>query len=251
MMSSGININVTAVTSRAQTNLTALANVLRSLQEDLNDFNDSVNGTNDGLENTSNTARNETVSALKDLTKSLNTAQKAFKDFSSVANKVKTVFAGVLSAIGFSELTKGLDDAISNSLDYASSLVESANLIDSVYNTSVEDVITWADTTARYYGITSRAAEEYISVISAMLKNLGVSSEETVKKISLDYTKLAGDIASAFNTTTNEAFTAINAAVSGETEPLRKYGLVLTEVNLDAYLLSKGITTSFSALSEL
>ena len=250
MMSSGITINVTAVTSRAQTNLTALANVLRSLQEDLNDFNDSLNGTNDGLEDTSNTARNETVSALKDLTKSLNTAQKAFKDFSSVANKVKTIFAGVLSAIGFSELTKGLEDAVSNSLDYASSLAESASLIDSVYNTSVEDVITWADTTAGYYGITSRASEKYISVLSAMLKNLGVSNEETVKKISLDYTKLAGDIASAFNTTTDEAFTAIKAAVSGETEPLMKYGLVLTEVNLNAYLLSKGITTSFSAFSE-
>ena len=249
-MSSGININVTAVTSRAQTNLTALANVLKSLQKDLNDFNDSVNGTNDGLENTSNTARNETVSALKDLTKSLNTAQKAFKDFSSVANKVKTIFAGVLSAIGFSELTKGLEDAVSNSLDYASSLVESADLIDSVYNTSVEDVITWADTTARYYGITSRAAEEYISVLSAVLKNLGVSNEETVKKMSLDYTKLAGDIASAFNTTTDEAFNAIRSAVSGETESIKKYGLVLTEVNLNAHLLSKGITTSFSALSE-
>ena len=63
--------------------------------------------------------------------------------------------------------------------------------------------------------------------------------------MSTQLTALTGDMASFYNTTEEIASTALASVFTGETETLKKFGVVLTEANLNAYALSKGIKTSY------
>lgn len=53
--------------------------------------------------------------------------------------------------------------------------------------------------------------------------------------------ELASDLASFNNTTIDDAIVAINAALRGESEPIRRYGVLLDDATLKAMAFSKGI----------
>lgn len=62
-------------------------------------------------------------------------------------------------------------------------------------------------------------------------------------------TKLAVDTSSLRNTDLTTALTKIRAGISGEIEPLRQWGIDLTENTLRQEALANGITKSYSAMS--
>ena len=172
----------------------------------------------------------------------------SMQKLSSATNSLKNIALGTLAIAGVDSATSGINSIIKSSLEYASSVVENENLIAAVYDTSVDDIIDWANNTVKYYGLTSRAAEKYVSVTSAMLNNMGIDNSDTVKQLSMNYTQLIGDIASAFNSTAEEVYESMRSGISGHVVALQKYGLVLTEVNMDQFLVEKGIDQKFSSL---
>ena len=75
-------------------------------------------------------------------------------------------------------------------------------------------------------------------------------AQEAGKNMSLQLTALAGDMASFYNVGQDIAQTALNSIFTGETESLKKFGIVLTETNLEAFALSQGIKKSYQAMSQ-
>ena len=62
--------------------------------------------------------------------------------------------------------------------------------------------------------------------------------------------QLAADLASFNNTSIEEALTSLQSGISGETEPLKKYGIVLSDVRLKEEALRLGlIKTTKDALT--
>jgi len=61
---------------------------------------------------------------------------------------------------------------------------------------------------------------------------------------------LAGDLASFKNISIDIANTALTGIFTGETESIKKLGIVMTETNLEAFALSKGITKQFKDMSQ-
>ena len=51
-------------------------------------------------------------------------------------------------------------------------------------------------------------------------------------------------MASFYNINQSEARTALSAVFTGETETLKRYGILITEVNLQEFARQKGITKS-------
>jgi len=74
----------------------------------------------------------------------------------------------------------------------------------------------------------------------AMGNSLGLNPEAG-KNMAMNLTGLVGDIASFYNISVEEANTAISSIYTGETESIKKLGIVLTEANLNAYAVSQGI----------
>lgn len=88
------------------------------------------------------------------------------------------------------------------------------------------------------------------STFMAMGNGMGISAD-TGKKMAKTLTGLAGDMASFYNVSHDVAQTALNSIYTGETESLKKFGVVMTEANLQQYAYSKGITKQVSAMSQL
>lgn len=68
--------------------------------------------------------------------------------------------------------------------------------------------------------------------------------------MAMNLTGLVGDIASFYNISVEEANTAISAIYTGETESIKKLGIVLTEANLNAYAVSQGIQKTYNQMTQ-
>ena len=88
------------------------------------------------------------------------------------------------------------------------------------------------------------------STFMSMGNGMGISADMG-KKMAKTLTGLAGDMASFYNVSQDVAQTALNSIYTGETESLKKFGVVMTEANLQQYAYSKGITKQVSAMSQL
>ena len=83
----------------------------------------------------------------------------------------------------------------------------------------------------------------------AMGNSLGLNPEAG-KNMAMNLTGLVGDIASFYNISVEEANTAISAIYTGETESIKKLGIVLTEANLNAYAVSQGIQKTYNQMTQ-
>lgn len=85
--------------------------------------------------------------------------------------------------------------------------------------------------------------------MGAMLKSMGLTTDSALN-MSQKITELAGDLASFYNLDVDDAFTKIRSGISGETEPLKQLGINMSVANLEAYAMSKGITTAYQKMSQ-
>ena len=134
-------------------------------------------------------------------------------------------------------------------ISLASDLTEVQNVVDTTFGNSAIAINDFADTATEEFGLSELAAKKYSSTMGAMLKSMGFLTTESAE-MSTTLAGLAGDMASFYNLDSDEAFEKLRSGISGETEPLKQLGINLSEANLKAFALSKGIKTSYSALSE-
>lgn len=162
----------------------------------------------------------------------------------SIIEKVAKITVGVAKKVAevFSEI-------MSQSIEYASALEESANVVEVSFGDQADAVKAWSKTTLDAYGLNEKTAMQYAGTMGAILKSSGVA-ESAVANMSTALVDLAGDVASLHNLSSDEAFQKIRAGITGETEPLKQLGVYMNEANLKAYALSKGITTAYKSMSE-
>lgn len=131
----------------------------------------------------------------------------------------------------------------------ASDLNEIQNVVDVAFGKSAGTVEAWAKTAINSYGLSQQSALQYSGVMRAMMGSMGLTGDQA-DKMSVSLTDLAGDLASFYNLSTDDAFEKIQAGIAGETKPLKDFGINMDVANLQAYALSQGIKTSFSAMSQ-
>ena len=79
---------------------------------------------------------------------------------------------------------------------------------------------------------------------------LGLSSDKAYT-LSENFTKLAYDLASFYNITIEDAVVKLQAGLVGETEPLRRIGIIITENNLAETARNLGIKKSIRNMTEM
>ena len=164
---------------------------------------------------------------------------------SSFSAFLKGVAKGFVAA-GIGKMLIGLGkDAIAA----ASDLEEVQNVVDVTFGDSAGKIEAWAKSAGKQYGLTETAAKRYTSTIGAMLKSQGMADDEIVQT-STDLAGLAADMASFYNLDFETAFQKIRSGISGETEPLKQLGINMSVAALEAFAMEKGITKSFSAMSQ-
>ena len=131
----------------------------------------------------------------------------------------------------------------------ASDLEEVQNVVDVSFGSMADQVEAFANTAVRSYGMSALTAKRMASTFMAMSNGMDIA-QEAGKNMSLQLTALAGDMASFYNVGQDIAQTALNSIFTGETESLKKFGIVLTETNLEAFALSQCIKKSYQAMSQ-
>ena len=137
----------------------------------------------------------------------------------------------------------------SQAIQTASDLEEVQNVVNVSFGSMANEVEAFAKTAIWSFGMSELTAKRTASTFMAMANGMGLAMKDG-KNMSLQLTALAGDMASFYNVRQDVAQTALNSIFTGETESLKKFGVVMTEANLSAFALSRGITKSYSAMSQ-
>ena len=132
---------------------------------------------------------------------------------------------------------------------FASDLEEAITKSDAVFKESSGEMKRWASTTATSFGTSKADALEFSSTIASIAQALAFSNTAS-KDFGRNITELAADFASFYNTSTDIARTGLISIFTGETKPLKKFGIVMTEVNLEQYALQQGITKSIRNMTQ-
>jgi hypothetical protein len=127
-----------------------------------------------------------------------------------------------------------------NLIDAASNLEESQSKVNVVFGASSKAVTDFASTAAKSMGISKQAALEATGTYGNLLQAFGVAQPKAVE-MSTTLVQLAGDLASFNNTSVDEAITALRSGLSGETEPLKRFGVAINDVRLKQEALNMGL----------
>lgn len=152
------------------------------------------------------------------------------------------------TAIGFKAI-RGLANLGKSAIGFGSDITEIENVVDVSFGSMADEAYKFASTAKEQFGLSELAAKQYSGTMMAMMKSSGVA-QDAASKMSISLAGLAGDIASFYNIDTDTAFQKIRSGISGEIEPLRQLGINLSVANMEAYALSRGITTSYNAMSQ-
>ena len=152
------------------------------------------------------------------------------------------------TAIGFKAI-RVLANLGKSAIGFGSAITEIENVVDVSFGSMADEAYKFASTAKEQFGLSELAAKQYSGTMMAMMKSSGVA-QDAASKMSISLAGLAGDIASFYNIDTDTAFQKIRSGISGEIEPLRQLGINLSVANMEAYALSRGITTSYNAMSQ-
>ena len=151
--------------------------------------------------------------------------------------KLTAAISGAYAAImGFQEAFMFIGDSIKKSSD----LAETMNKVNVVFGTAAGAVSAFADTAVQELGMTRQQALDAASTFAVFGKSAGLAGGELVG-FSKNLVQLATDFASFYNTSPEEAIQAIGAALRGESEPIRKYGILLDDATLKAEAMKLGL----------
>ena len=167
---------------------------------------------------------------------------------SGVAGLSKS-FAKIGAAIGVAFGVGALINFGKQAVQLASDLQEVQNVVDVAFGDMSYKAEEFAKTAIESFGISELSAKRTASTYMAMAKGMGIASE-VGSDMAIQLTALSADMASFYNVSQEMADTALKSIFTGETETLKQYGIVMTEVNLEQYALSQGITKSVSAMTQ-
>jgi hypothetical protein len=174
---------------------------------------------------------------IKALDKSSNKLKQFGKDATRIGKKL---------SIG---LTLPIAAAGGAAIKLASDFEESLNKVDVSFKNSSKSVKEFSKTTLTQFGIAQGTALDMAAMFGDMGTSIGLTTKQAAA-MSTSMVGLAGDLASFKNIQIEEATTALAAVFTGETESLKRLGIVITEANLKQFALTQGITKNIKQMTQ-
>ena len=175
------------------------------------------------------------------LTRALNTASGKLDKFGSKVSGI-----GKRLSIG---LTLPLGIAGGAAIKLASDFEESMNKVDVAFKSASGEVKEFAKTTLSQFGIAQGTALDMAALFGDMSTSMGLSVDSAAD-LSTSLVGLAGDLASFKNMNIEEVTTALNGVFNGETEALKRLGIVMTQANLQHFAMEQGIKKTIKQMTQ-
>jgi hypothetical protein len=164
----------------------------------------------------------------------------------AVMSAALTKFAGIAAA-AFS--VRALVNFGKEAINIASDLQEVQNVVDVAFGDMSYKIEEFAKKSIEAFGMSQLSSKRTASTYMAMAKSMGIASD-SASDMAVELTARTADMASFHNVTQDVADTALKSVFTGETESLKKFGIVMTEVNLQEFARRRGINKSISAMEQ-
>lgn len=183
-----------------------------------------------------------------------NSLGKSLNFYSSTTGKATKKSFSLASAIGKLYATYWLlfraFGKLGDSINIASDLTEVQNVVDVTfgkYKSMVEDM---AKTSITDFGMSELTVKQISSRFQAMGSAMGFAQGK-MADMSISITKLAADMASFYNVSQKDVAEDLESIFTGQTRPLRTYGLDLTEATLKEWAMKQGMDANIESMSQM
>lgn len=185
------------------------------------------------------------VTGIKQVGDAVEDVEKKSGKASSALGDVAKIAGGFVVAQGLMKLP-GL---IGGFIGGASDLNESLSKVQTVFGSSAGDIDAWSKTAATGMGMTRGAALEAAGTFGNFLQAMGATTPAAAD-MSKKMVQLATDLGSFNNADPTEVLLALRSGLSGESEPLRKFGVALSEAAVSAKAVQLGLSATGKELTE-
>lgn len=158
--------------------------------------------------------------------------------FSNLLNKAKRLISIVA-------ISRTLGKAIAKYSEY----VEDINLFSVAMGNFADKGAELAYRMQELLGVDSGQIMKYMAVFQNLTTSFGMAGDKAYI-LSSNLAQLGYDLASFHNLSIEESFQKLQAAISGELEPIRRLGVDISNARLQQELYNLGINTSINSLSQ-
>jgi len=166
----------------------------------------------------------------------MSSADRAVTQHRSALSSLKNVVLGVAGSYAAIKTATFVRESISA----AGNLIETQNKVGVIFRNSADEVERFATNSRRNILLTQQQALDAASTFGIFGKSAGLTGSD-LADFSTDLTGLASDLSSFNNTTPDQAIQALGAALRGESEPIRSYGVLLDDATLKAEAMELGL----------
>lgn len=258
---------------RAVTNIPLLADNLKYLFETLSkapNVSANILQMTQALGNLSN----RSGGAITGLNNSISNLSGSFLGFKTSTGKaligLKSFTRQILSSMGIYLGLYGAIRGIKNAIDISSALTEVQNVVDVTFGDMSKKVNEFAQDSIRQFGMSELTLKQTASRFQAMGTAMGIDSSlikkaneflnkqtdgyiglsDSMADVSLNLTKLTADMASLYNIDHDVVSQDLAAIFTGQTRPLRDYGLDLTQATLKEWAMKQGLDSDIESMSQ-
>lgn len=171
-------------------------------------------------------------------------AEAGFSDFSRKVGRSLANVAKAGAAIGVA-----VGAASFKAIQSASDLAEATSATEQIFGDAAEAVLKFADGAAEAFGQSKQSALEGAQVFGTFGKAAGLAGDD-LSQFTTGLLELSSDIASFRNASPEEVIEAIGAGLRGESEPLRRFGVLLDDATLKAEAMALGIYSGNKPLTQ-
>lgn len=167
------------------------------------------------------------------------------KSYMSLSNQLNGFMRSAAKLVSL----KAIATYLGNAAEKFNSYYEAANLFGVSIKGLTGEASTFINKMETLLGIDPTEAMNNMATIQGLTTSFGMASDKAYV-LSKNLTQLGYDLASLKNIPVADAFTKIQAAISGELEPIRRLGVDLSQARLQQELLNLGYSQSVSTLSQ-
>lgn len=134
-------------------------------------------------------------------------------------------------------------------INLGSDAAETMNVITTSFEDQTQSVLDWATVQSKELGRSEFSLREYAATLGAILRPM-TGSADAAAEMSTTLAQLTVDLGSFFNAAEPDVLIALRSGISGEAEPLKRFGIVMNVAALEAFAMGEGIRKSLKDMTE-
>lgn len=203
------------------------------------------------------TALGQTVTVIEKTNNGLKGYKVTLSDVNSTTKKGTSIFKAMTSGLSGTLLQanliwhslKSTASMFGSLTTNAASYYEAFNLFTTTLGENAQEGLEWVEMFSDALYLDAAPVMQYMGSFNSLIKGLGVGTDRAYL-MSQQLTQLTYDLASFKNLDFETAFQKLQSGISGEIEPLRNVGVVLSEATLQELAYSLGLEENVSDMNE-